>query len=173
MNETIDTLIAKEAIRQQLVNYGRGMDRMDEGLVRHVFHSTATVDYGIPGVTTAQQLIDTCWVYHAKMDVMLHRIVNITVEVRADQSASEAYCIALLVERLDGAHVRETFAHARYLDRWSCQEGRWAIDARKALMDHGGTREYPVSFMPGNGRPDMDDPSYALFAKFERETGGH
>lgn len=147
------------------------MDRMDDRLVRNVFHSNAKLDYGIPGVTTTGQLIDTCWDFHTKMDVMLHRIVNVTIEVQAEQAASEAYCMALLVERLDRSHVRETFAHARYLDRWSFRDGRWAIDARKGLLDHGGTREYPVTFMPTNGRSDIDDLSYALFAKFEHELG--
>ena len=56
--DVLDELAAREAIRQQLCNYGRGVDRRDRDLLRSVWHDDGTLDYSLPGVTTPDQLIE-------------------------------------------------------------------------------------------------------------------
>lgn len=163
----IDELLAREAIRRQLSNYGRGMDRMDKDLVRGVWHADGTLDYALPGIETPEALIDHAWAFHHKCHVLLHRLIQITidVDVTKGRAVSEAYCIASLFRELEpGAKMREHFFNARYLDKWSYRDGRWAVDHRQAIADLGGSRDIEARFLPRQGRLDTSDPSYALFA---------
>jgi len=168
----IATLLAREEIRQQLRNYCRGMDRADKDLVRSVWHADGTLDYALPGVGTPEQLIDHSWAYHAKQDVLLHRVLQVTIELEGTRAASEAYVLCGLYRQLDEGRMREMFAYARYLDRWSRREGRWAIDHRHAILDLGGTRDIEGRFLPRHGRKDISDPSYGFFADFRRGPDG-
>jgi hypothetical protein len=164
----IETLLAREDIRQQLHNYGRGMDRKDKVLTRAVWHEDGTLDYALPGITTPEQLIAHAWAFHDKCHVLLHRLLQITIEVDGDRAVSEAYCIASLFRELEpGAKMREHFFHARYLDKWSKRDGRWAVDHRQAVADLGGSRDVEARFGPRQGRLDESDPSYALFASLK------
>ena len=67
-----------------------------------------------------------------------------------------------MLHRAEGGKVfRHTF-QARYVDRWSRREGRWAIDARECLVDLGTLAE--VSELPGSprSRRDATDPSHEV-----------
>ena len=171
-NEAIAALLAREEIRQQLRNYCRGMDRADKDMVRSTWHAGGTLDYELPGVETPEQLIDHAWAYHAKQDVLLHRVLQVTIELDGDRAASEAYLLCSLYRQIDEGRMREMFAYARYLDRWSRRDGRWAIDHRHAILDLGGTRDIEGRFMPRHGRKDASDPSYAFFLDFRAGMDG-
>ena len=73
-------LLAREAIRQQLCNYGRGVDRRDRELLRSVWHEDGTLDYSMPGVTTPDQLIELLWSTDEPTDVWLHPLTAIAIE---------------------------------------------------------------------------------------------
>lgn len=48
--QRLDELVAKDAIREQIYNYSRGLDRMDKELARQVWHSDGTTNFvGIYG----------------------------------------------------------------------------------------------------------------------------
>lgn len=155
---------AREAIRQQLCNYGRGVDRRDRDLLRSVWHEDGTLDYSVPGVTTPDQLIDLLWSTDEKTDVWLHPLTAISIEVQGDRAASEAYVSARSYRSTSKTHVRENLIHARYLDGWSYRNGRWAIDHRVAITGIRITRDIEGEVWRSQGRPDKSDPSYAVFA---------
>jgi hypothetical protein len=159
-----DDHFARESIRQQLCNYGRGVDRRDKALLRSVWHADGTLDYSMPGVTTPEQLIDVLWSSDEPTDVWLHPLTAISIEVEGDRAASEAYVSARSYRSTSKTRVRETLIHARYLDGWSFRDGRWAIDHRVAITDIRITREIEGEVWRSQGRPDKSDPSYAVFA---------
>ena len=159
-----DETSSREAIRQQLCNYGRGVDRRDRELLRSVWHEDGTLDYSVPGVTTPDQLIDLLWSTDEKTDVWLHPLTAITIEVQGDRAASEAYVSARSYRSTSKTQVRETLIHARYLDGWSLRDDRWAVDHRVAITDIRITREIEGEVWRSQGRPDKSDPSYAVFA---------
>lgn len=163
MTDTLDDLIAREAIRQQLCNYGRGIDRRDRELLLSVWHQDATLDYSMPGVTTPDQLIEVLWSTDEPTDVWLHPLIAIKIEVQGDRAASEAYVSARSYRSTSKTHVRESLIHARYLDGWSNRDGRWAIDHRVAITDIRITREIEGDVWRSQGKPDKSDPSYVVF----------
>ncbi|MCB2046984.1 MAG: nuclear transport factor 2 family protein [Novosphingobium sp.] len=162
--DVLDELAAREAIRQQLCNYGRGVDRRDRDLLRSVWHDDGTLDYSLPGVTTPDQLIEALWSTDVTTDVWLHPLTAIAIEVQGDRAASEAYVSARSYRSSSKTQVQETLIHARYLDGWSKRDGRWAIDHRKAITDIRITRQIEGEVWRSQGRPDKSDPSYAVFA---------
>jgi hypothetical protein len=159
----LEDLLAREAIRQQLANYGRGVDRRDRDLLRAVWHPDGTLDYAFPGVTRPDQLIEALWASSEPKDVWLHPLAAVSIDVRADRAASEAYAATRAYRRLSATTVRETLIHARYFDAWSRRDGRWAIDHRKAITDISITREIEATIRMSQGRPDRTDASYAVF----------
>ena len=168
----MDELLAREAIRQQLANYGRGVDRRDRALLRAVWHEDGTLDYSLPGVTTPDQLIDVLFATGEPKDVWLHPLVGVSIEVRADRAASEAYASTRAYRRLSKTRVRATLIHARYLDAWSRRDGRWAIDHRKAITDVSVSQENEGEVRMSQGKPDRSDPSYAVFEALTQGRGG-
>lgn len=168
-NTAIEELSAREAIRQQLCNYGRGIDRRDRELLRGVWHLDGTLDYSFPGVTTPEQLIDMLWASSNPKDVWLHPLLAISIEVRGERAVSEAYVAARSYRKISNNSVRETLIHARYFDGWSMRDGRWAIDHRKAITDISITREIDGAVRMSQGKPDRTDPSYALFDALREE----
>ena len=46
MSDDLDTLIAKQAVRDIVYRYCRGLDRMDREMALSIWHPDAMVDYG-------------------------------------------------------------------------------------------------------------------------------
>ena len=51
---------------------------------------------------------------------------------------------------------------SRYVDRWSCRDGRWAIDHRIAIIDMDEIREVTPMKHPARAARDRSDPSYTV-----------
>jgi len=128
-------LAAREAIRQQLHNYCRSMDRRDDELGYAVWHEDGTADYG-PGVFqgSGRDFIDQVSRNHLKRTVHSHQIATVGIVVNCDLAASEAYVTVRLRTALEDGFTEEFYA-GRYLDRWPCRDGRWAIDHRVWVLD--------------------------------------
>jgi hypothetical protein len=167
MYYTPEALSACEAIRQQLANYGRGIDRRDRELLLAVWHEDATVDYSVPGVTTPGELIELIFGADDGSEVWLHPLNAISIKVQGSRAVSEAYVTAKAIRRLTKTTVKETLIEARYFDVWSQRDGRWAIDSRKAITDFRIDREIEGTIRMTQGRPDRTDPSYAIFAALD------
>jgi hypothetical protein len=64
--------------------------------------------------------------------------------------------------------VVDIVSRGRYLDRWSCRDGRWAIDERRYVDDFTNVHDVPDSPMTDESATgaarDRTDPSYQLFA---------
>jgi len=153
---------AAEAIRQAALRYCRGVDRLDADLMFSAYHDDATDDHGV-FVGPARDLCDRVVQSHRRYDATMHCILNHAIEFTDGATATgEIYNTTYLRQTIDGTPFLHTW-WGRYLDRYECREGRWAIAHRVCV--HEWTRTEPAGesmpidaarFRPGHedrGRP--------------------
>jgi hypothetical protein len=133
-------LRAERAISRVILSYARGVDRLDFALVRSCFHSDARIHYGDwfsgsldEGITWLERSLP-------RLDGTLHVFGPPWIEL--DEGASSAQCETYSVnsalyparapaptDQADGAI--QNVSGTRYLDRFECRDGRWAITERR------------------------------------------
>lgn len=187
MEGTLEELLAKQAITELLHRYARAIDRLDETMLRSVFHEGSrhrhfyegpSSDPGRPStdeepgdfVAFALGVLRT----HERTH---HQIGNVLIEVRDDDSAvAECYFTAHHRQRpigdpLAGPMACDTpmdyFVGGRYLDRLECREGVWGIVERTGMTDWvrlDAPSSAVMSAIPADtvGRQGPDDLVYAL-----------
>jgi SnoaL-like domain len=165
---SLPALQAKQAITEQMYSYCRGLDRMDRALTRSVWHPDGLADYRPHYRGGADGFVDWVWGSHAQLLGHVHHITNILIELTEPAAAvSEAQALILVRAPSEGSHPVTSLLSVRYLDRWSCRDGRWALDARRLVTDateHVATHDRPWS-AHRDARRGPDDPSYALLGR--------
>jgi len=153
--ESITNLIAKQAIREVIITYARALDRLDEALLRTVFHPGAqhahffkgpSSDPSIPSqpgnpgdfVAFAIAVLKT----HRRTH---HQLGNILIELDgAEVAFAETYFTAWHRMRPKGdplaaADAFDTemdyFVGGRYIDRFARIDGDWRITHRTGMTD--------------------------------------
>ncbi|HMJ34513.1 MAG TPA: nuclear transport factor 2 family protein [Baekduia sp.] len=159
-------LLAKQAITEQLYAYCRGIDRMDRTLTRNLWHADGTADYSPHYRGDPDGLIDFVWASHEAFLGHVHHITNVLIELSTPETAvSEAQAIVFLREMTGRTpHVLSI----RYIDRWSCRGGSWAVDSRRLVNDVAIQLEVlpaPGSTSDSPARRSPEDPSYAVFQR--------
>ena len=136
LNNDIDTLLAKQNIRDVLSHYCRGLDRMDKTLARSVFDDDAPAHYYDVYQGTGHGFIDYVWQAHATMQRHSHQISNVLIDVHGDTAVSESYVTVLLWTKPDSdGQQREIVIRGRYLDRWRRRQQQWVIVNRIHVVD--------------------------------------
>lgn len=129
-------ILDREAIRDVLSRYCRGLDRMDKQMAYAVWHPDGTAFYDGIYEGTGHGFIDWVWQAHAGMERHSHQITNVLIELDGDRATSEAYVTVALWTRPDGeGRQQELVGRGRYLDRWEKRGGIWAIAHRTHLLD--------------------------------------
>jgi hypothetical protein len=136
-------------------------------LSRTVWHPDSTADYGEAYRGSGLGFLEWIWPAHAAMASHSHQITNVLIEVDLESLAavSEAYVTVALRSHPESGHVTEYKTRGRYLDRWSCRSGTWAIDSRRFvsdLLEAVNRPEHEVA-LPATGTRDSQDPSFDLF----------
>jgi hypothetical protein len=126
---------AKQAITEVIYRYCRALDRMDRPLADTVWHPDGTADYGITYRGPAAGLLDVFWTNHAKLLGHSHQVTNILIEVDGARAGSESYAVGTLWQIAEPGILSTMITIGRYLDRWSCRDGVWAIDHRRFVYD--------------------------------------
>lgn len=155
-------LAARQAISDTLYRYCRAMDRMDLAAGYDIWHDDGAADYGPLFKGTGRGFVDFAYQSHSGLERHSHQITNILIELDGERAASEAYVIVALRMQKEGRPVQLT-VWGRYLDRWSCRKGRWAIDRRVFVLDMDEMREVVPSNQVGGSR-NRDDPSYDILS---------
>ncbi len=138
----LDTAAAAEAIRQAALRYCRGVDRLDAELMRSAYHDDATDDHGV-FVGSAADLCARVVRSHRRYEATMHCVLNHAIEITDDSHATgEVYNITYLLRAADGGRQLDTW-WGRYLDRYECRDGRWAIAHRVCV--HEWTRTEPLA----------------------------
>jgi len=140
----VQELWDRDAVRDCVSRYCRGMDRFDRELVLSAFHPDALEEHG-KFVGTPAEFVDWAINQHAKSHLShQHFMLNHRSEIDGDTAHAETYFLFLCMNR-EGKTW--TMGGGRYLDRMERRDGRWAIAARITMRDTGLLDE----------RPDMED----------------
>lgn len=167
-NDLIHALAAKDAIREVLHSYCRGLDRMDRALADRVWHREGTADYG-PGFRgTGAEFLDFVWDYHSGYRLHSHMVSNeiIRLDLPSATATSETYVAVWLQTAPREGFVTDQFHRGRYVDRWSRRDGVWAIDHRTYVGDLVHENRRPASRWDEEsatwGKRDSTDLSYTV-----------
>ena len=165
LDARLETLFAKQEIYEVLMRYCRGVDRMDEALVRSCYHPDAIDEHGSfkGGVG---EYIAFVWKLMPRYDVTMHFIGNVLIEpeLASNVARSEAYCIAH--HRQDGGPPASNLATGcRYIDRFERRGGgAWLIAKRIVTTEwirHDIPEvQFPIKETLRTGQRDRSDPVY-------------
>ena len=152
--QQVRELLDKQAITDVIMTYARAIDRLDEDLLRSVFHPDSQHAHGFVGpssdpsqasspgspgdfVAYAFEVLGTLTRTH-------HQLGNIFIELDGDDAYTETYFSAYHRMRAkgdplasDGAYDTEMdwLVGGRYIDRMQRREGVWKISHRTGLTD--------------------------------------
>lgn len=157
-------LLDKQAITETVLRYFRGVDRLDDELVRSCFHPDATDEHGsFSG--GRDELIEWSFGLLRRYDSTFHHAGNILVElIDADRARCETYGIAHH-RRGDGGDKDNLITAFRFVDDFERRNRAWRIARRVSTtemswIDVEDRRwTFPAHFT--TGRRDRNDPVYA------------
>lgn len=125
-------LADREAIRDCLYRYSRGIDRADADLLRSVYWPGA-MDYhtGIAG--TAEEFIEWSMPRLAVLEDKVHMLGNIFIRLDGEMAKAETYFWSVSVAPGDEPH--QTIASGRYLDKFEKRDDEWRVAERFVVHD--------------------------------------
>jgi hypothetical protein len=169
----LEELKARTEISEAVTRYARGCDRCDRDSVLAAFHPGAFVDYTVFS-GSPEEFCDWMIPMHLNAYVWTtHLIVNHLIEFDATRSraAGEVYVQATLRFEKDG-ELYDLHGMGRYFDQYEPRDGVWKMTSRRTVVDSERTVRVPVENSTAltesigfAGSRDLDDPSYANFAK--------
>jgi hypothetical protein len=161
--------LARLEIQEVLWRYARGVDRVDHDTIVSAYHPGATDAHTtFSGAATdfARELVDR--LAHLGTTGQ-HHITNMSVELDGpDDARVESYFLAFHPQ--PGDESKFGIAAGRYLDHFRRRDGKWAIAARRVVMDWTRDDFGGPPWAGADGRPEQGrskaagDPSYAFFA---------
>lgn len=163
----LQQLLDREACRDLVLRFARGLDRRDEAVLLDVFHPDGTDDHGY---FQGSGLEFVAWVLPllATMERTQHCVSNILVDVNGDDAISEAYFVATHdLVAADGTESRMTAA-GRYLDHFRKHAGEWKIFHRTAVFDWNANEprtdrwDRSADTTRLLGKADPSDPLYSM-----------
>ncbi|WP_027945690.1 nuclear transport factor 2 family protein [Amycolatopsis taiwanensis] len=157
-------LLDKQAIREVVMRYCRGIDRLDFDLVRSVYHAD-----GVDHHTGFDGPVDDYLAWVAPLLRLFggttHIVGNHLSEIRGDVAVAETYGTAVHWGDPPSDPRRNFTTGFRYVDHMARRDGRWAIVERFAVREwtHSDvdTRIEPEAKGP-RGRRDGLDPVFEL-----------
>lgn len=163
-------LLDKDAIRDVVLRYCRGIDRMDAELVRSCYHPDATDEHGsFSG--PVDEFVAWCWHLLEKYDSTTHVVANQLIEVAGSGivAVSETYGFDVHTATNPDPALNMAVGF-RYLDRFERRAGGpWLIAKRicttEWTLKAGEDQRFPVSPKLRVGERDRRDVIYALLAE--------
>lgn len=162
-------LLDREAIRDCLYRYCRGIDRMDEAALRSVYWPDGHDDHG-QYRGSAAGFCDWAMSVLPKVERSIHQIHNVLIEFRDGGAAVESYFSAF--QRQPGPDgMQQWDLKGRYLDWFEARDGEWRVLRRTVvydwverlpLPDRSEAERFGARQPIGGKYPD--DPLYTVFA---------
>jgi hypothetical protein len=134
----------REAIRDCLLRYTRGIDRADEDMLRSAYWPDATDSHCGFFSGSATEYIDQAVENSATRCPTVHIVTNEMIRINGSSAAVESYVYAIHVGmEFEEGVKRDVIASARYLDKFERRDDEWRIAAREVTIDW--FREYADS----------------------------
>jgi ketosteroid isomerase-like protein len=127
-------VLDKQEIHEVMMRYCRAIDRMDEELLRSVYHPDAIDNHGLFNGPAAEFIP---WCIKQLREAYLatqHVVSNELIEVRGDTAYCEFYFVAHHRYERKG-EARHMEAGGRYVDRFEKRQGEWRIAERTVVVD--------------------------------------
>ena len=159
----------KQAIHDVIMRFSRGLDRLDEVLLKTCFHADSYDDHGHfkgSGHDFAAFIIKSL---RERTHHTTHAVANVLIELdddNPDAARSEAYVMAYLRGADDDGRETLSVFSGRYLDCFARRDGEWRIAKRVVVHDWSATtaldaESFPIpSDMFTQGRRDKGDLVY-------------
>lgn len=166
---SVQQLLDREAIRECMFRYCRGIDRLDEEALRSTYWPDATDRHG-PYAGSATGFIDWAVGKLKSSERSVHFIGNLSITfVDTASAAVETYFQAFQRDPDAQGIQRQVFLAGRYVDRFEKRNGEWRIAQRTVVydwMENLGTPQGTEAQRFGPRAPQgarfPDDPIYAL-----------
>lgn len=180
----------RQKISDLVLDYCRGVDRLDDALLRSTYWPDAIDNHGARDENAMVFCDRVLPLLREHASSTMHLVANCRLDLNGDQASGETYVVAYHVLKsarsLDifvgpdsAQRIREDFpdasaeapfeyhAGARYLDRFERRDGEWRIAYRGLVFEW--TQAHPASVSLGllaraRGRRDPSDASYGVFA---------
>ena len=125
----LESLSAREEIRDVLYRYCRATDRRDWASLRACYHDDAYDDHGSL-VGPIDEFIRISKPFADRVAATMHFMGNALIELDGDVARVESYVIAYhVIEADDGTSKHDNWG-IRYVDRFERRDGAWKIAHR-------------------------------------------
>lgn len=154
MESDVRRLLVEHEISRALLRYCRGVDGMDEAMVRNAFHPDASIRMGHfhGGV---DEFVAFLWKVISARTMTMHYLTNTSVGFGPAGADVESYGIAVQggVGPPPKGNVLTGF---RYLDRCTERDGRWLISERTAVTEWNRADDLPGPWsLPDGVQPSI------------------
>jgi ketosteroid isomerase-like protein len=132
LEQMVRELWDKQAIREVVNRYSRGVDRQDRELLLSCYHRDAIDDHGM-FVGPADEFFD--WTDPSHLHLFRghqHVVANHTCELDGDTAHCETYYLFVANYKESGELA---LSGGRYIDRMEKRGGEWRIAARKCVVE--------------------------------------
>jgi hypothetical protein len=134
-------LADREAIRECLYRYARGIDRLDADMLRSAYWPEA-IDKHLEFRGNTEEFIAWAFPVMGAMDQTMHMIGNILITIHGATADVESYFYGYHRVMIEGRKT-DVIGAGRYLDRFEKRDDEWRIIERLVMTDW--FRQYPDS----------------------------
>src|SRR5207253_123586 len=85
-DERLEAMLAKDEIRDVMMNYARGVDRADGPLLKSCYHADAVEEHGSTYSGPAHAYVDGAVGRLMKMGMLAHYVCNISIELQGEKA---------------------------------------------------------------------------------------
>ena len=140
LEQQVQLLHDRQAIRDCLMRYARGVDRFDRDLVLSAYHPDAVDDHG-KFLGSPAEFWDWAFNQHTRAHQShQHYVANHTCELQGDVAHAETYYLFVSMNRSGPAM---SMTGGRYIDRFERRDGEWRIAYRICTRDWAMMEERP------------------------------
>ncbi len=131
----LETLIARDEIRQLALLYSRGVDRQDFALLRTLYTSDGWDSHGTHFDGPAQAYVDFLERIVPHMHIGNHFVCNHLISIDGETGEGEVYAIAWHLIPDGAGGLKHDIQGVRYIDRYRREDGHWRFAKRTVSFD--------------------------------------
>jgi hypothetical protein len=170
INAAVQELLDREAIRDCLYRYCRGVDRADEAALRSAYWEDATDRHG-PYQGTAAGFIEWALKALPGFERSIHQITNVLIELQPGGAAVESQFTAYQRAPNAAGVMQQFLLMGRYADWFEKRGEEWRVKRRTVIYDWVEEQPLPTESeqerfgvrQPIGGKKP-DDAVYELFS---------